>query len=108
MHKISKEQIQRQLKCLKPYKAPSPNGIPNIILSKCADLLVDRLRYIYSTILEKELCYDPWKQFTTVVLRKPGKLRYDLPKAYRPIAVLNTMGKLMTAIVVDDSSLCQA
>ena len=99
MHKISKEQIRRQLKRLKPYKAPRPDGIPNIVLTKCADILVNRLWYIYSAILEKELCYEPWKQFTTVVLRKPGKPRYDVPKAYRPIALLNTMGKLLTAII---------
>ena len=27
-HRISREQIKRQLKCLKPYKAPEPDGIP--------------------------------------------------------------------------------
>ena len=59
-HKIPKEQIRRQIKSLKPYKAPGPDGIPNIVLAKCADILVDRLWYIYSTILEKELCYEPW------------------------------------------------
>ena len=74
-------------------------AFPNIVLMKCADILVDRLWFIYSTILEKELCYDPWKQFTTVVLRKPGKPRYDVPKAYHLIALLNTMGKLLTAII---------
>ena len=99
MHKISKEQIQRQLKHLKLYKAPRPDRIPNLVLMKCADILVDILWHIYSAILEKELCYDPWKQFTTVVLRKLGKLQYDVTKVYRPIARLNTMGKLLTAII---------
>ena len=98
-HKISKEQIRRQLKRLKLYKAPGPDGIPNIVLMKCADILIDRLWFIFSAILEREYCYDPWKQFITVVLRKPGKPRYDVPKAYRPIALLNTMGKLLTAII---------
>jgi len=36
-----------------------------------------------------------------VVLRKPGKPRYDTPKAYRPIALLNTLGKLLTAIIAE-------
>ena len=98
-HKISKEQICRQLKHLKPYKAPGPDSIPNIVLTKCADILINRLWFIYSAILEKELCYDPWKQFTMVVLRKPGKPLHDVPKAYLPIALPNTMGKLLTAIV---------
>ena len=99
--KVTKEQIRKQLKKAKPYKAPGPDGIPNIVLTKCADLLIDRLHPIYVAMLEKDLQYKPWKSFTTVVLRKPGKPHYDVPKAYRPIALLNTMWKVMTAIVAD-------
>ena len=33
------------------------------------------------------------------MLRKPGKPRYDIPKAYRPIVLLNTMWKVLMAIV---------
>jgi hypothetical protein len=80
-----------QLKSIKPYKAPGPDGIPNIVLSKCADLIVDRLFHIYKAMLERKLFYKPWKVSTTVVLRKPGKPRYNVPKAYRPIALLNTI-----------------
>ena len=73
IHRISREQIRRQLKRLKPYKAPGPDSIPNIVLTQCADLLTDRFFYIYGAILERGYCFNPWKQFTTVVLRKPGK-----------------------------------
>lgn len=45
--------------------------------------------------------YDPWRISTTVVLRKPGKPRYDTPKAYRPIAVLNTLCKVLMAIMAN-------
>ena len=98
---ITAEQIQRQLRKLKPYKAPGPNGIPNIVLTKCAHLLTSRLFHIYEAMYECQLFYKPWKRFTTVVLRKPGKPRYDVLKAYRPIALLNTMWKVLTAIVAD-------
>ena len=64
---ITKEQIERQLRRIKPYKAPGPDGIPNIILTKCADLLLDRLLQIYKAIYNKKLHYNPWKHFTTVV-----------------------------------------
>ena len=100
-HKISRDQIKRHLKRLKPYKAPGPDNIPNIVLSQCADLLIDRFLFIYSAILKRGHYYAPWKQFTTVVLRKPGKPRYNVPKAYRPIALLNTMGKLLTSIIAE-------
>ena len=52
-------------------------------------------------MLDKNHHYNPWKTFTTVVLHKPGKPHYDVPKAYRPIALLNTMWKVLTTIVAD-------
>lgn len=99
--KITREQIQDQLRKLKPYKAPGPDGIPNIVLTKNAPLLSEWLLPIYEAMYERNLLYKPWKSFTTVVLRKPGKPRYDVPKAYRPIALLNTMWKVLTALVAD-------
>lgn len=34
-----------------------------------------------------------------VVLRKPGKPDYSVPGAYRPISLLNTLGKLLEAVM---------
>lgn len=65
---IPREQIKRQLAKLKPYKAPGPDGIPNIILTKCTNILTNRLYYIYRAILRLGIYYDPWKLSTTVVL----------------------------------------
>jgi hypothetical protein len=39
-----------------------------------------------------------------VVLHKLGKPQYDIPKAYRPIALLNMMWKTLTAIIADHIS----
>ena len=97
--KITTEQIREQLCKLKLFKAPGPNGIPNIVLTRCADLIIERLLYIYREMLDENLMFKPWKEFTTVVIRKPGKSNYSTPKAYRPIALLNTMWKVITAII---------
>lgn len=34
-----------------------------------------------------------------MVLQKPGKPDYSLPGAYRPISLLNTLGKLLEAVI---------
>ena len=99
--KITVAQIEAQLKKLKPLKALGPDGIPNIVLTKCSGLIVERLCHIYRAMLDKSLMYKPWKEFVTVVLRKPGKPSYDVPKAYCPIALLNTMWKVITAIIAN-------
>jgi len=101
---ITSDQINAQLKKLKLYNAPGPDGIPNIVLTKNANLIVDRMLPIYKAMLERSMTYKPWKEFVMVVLRKPGKLRYDMPKAYRPIALLNTMWKVITAIIANHIS----
>ncbi len=98
---LTKDQITHQLCKLKPYKAPGLDSIPNVVLSKCTNILVDRLYYIYKVMLEQNLHYELWKTFVTVVLCKPGKPRYDILKAYQPIALLNTMWKALTAIIAD-------
>lgn len=43
MDPLTKEQIRRHIARLRPYKAPGPDGIPNIVLIKCANLLINRL-----------------------------------------------------------------
>ena len=101
---LDKAQIERAIRKLKPYKAPGPDGIPNIVLQKCFDIIADHLLYIYRAILELEDYYSPWKEFTTVVLRKPDKPNYEVPKAYRPIALISTVAKVLTAIVAENMS----
>ena len=45
--------------------------------------------------------YDPWRESTTVIIRKLGKPDYSVPKAYRPIALLNTTAKLLSALITN-------
>ena len=104
--KVTHDQIHEQLKKLKTLKAPGPNGIPNIVLTRCANEIIDNLFYIYQAMLENSIMYKPWKEFITVVLRKPGKSSYNTPKAFRPISLLNTMWKVITAIVANHITYC--
>jgi hypothetical protein len=40
-----------------------------------------------------------WRGAKIVVLRKPGKPDYSIPGAYRPISLLNILGKLLEAVM---------
>ena len=42
-----------------------------------------------------------FKDSISIIIPKPGKPDYSIPKAYRPIALLNTLGKLLTKILVN-------
>ena len=101
---ITANQILAHISKLQPYKAHGPDGIPNIVLKECADLIITPLTNIFKAIINLDTYYDPWKEFTTIVLRKPGKPNYETPKAYRPIVLIPTMAKLLTAIRAEQLS----
>ena len=101
---ITEDQIRRHIARLSPYKAHGPDGIPNVVLQRCVDTLTPRLITIFRAIISLNTYYDPWKEFITVVLRKPGKPSYEVPKAYRPIALISTLAKVLTSIMAENLS----
>jgi ribonuclease HI len=98
---ITPEQLIRHVRKPSPYKACGPDDIPNVVLQQCVVLIQERLIRVFQAVLNLNLYYDPWREFTTVVLRKPGKPSYIVPKAYRPIALLSTMAKVLTSLIAE-------
>ena len=96
---VTDEQICRVAKNLSPYRAPGLNNISNSVLTHCIDLLVKFLGPIYRTTFQLNHYPEKWKRFNTAVLRKQGKPDYTIPEAYRPIALLNVLAKLLSACV---------
>ena len=101
---ISAEQVRRHLGGLSPHKAPGPDGIPNVVLKTCTDILIPYLVPIFRAVLKLQVYPDGWKESITCILRKPGKERYNVPKAYQPVALLNTITKLLSSIVAEEIS----
>jgi ribonuclease HI len=96
---VTNEQIERVASSLNPYKAPGLNGISNSVLTHCGDILAPYLGPIYRATFNANYYPKKWKKYKTVVLRKPGKPDYTIPNAYRPIALLDVLAKLLSACV---------
>ena len=97
---ITPDQLSQAINKLSPYKAPGPDGIANIVFQRCRQL-TDYLLPIFNAAVKLQTHYEPWKESITVILRKPGKPDYSAPKAYRPIALLNTTTKLLSAVMAE-------
>ena len=54
-----------------------------------------------TTCLLKSKIPECCKETITVVLRKANKKDYSLPGSYRPVALENTLGKILKKIVVE-------
>lgn len=82
-------------------KAPGSDGIPNHLLKNSRKSLSKVLAEVFSACISLEYHPKGFEESITVVLKKPQKPRYDTPKAYRPIALLNTMGKVLEKLVAN-------
>ncbi|KAF8594195.1 hypothetical protein BDV93DRAFT_459492, partial [Ceratobasidium sp. AG-I] len=92
---ITSKQIEEVIDGLASHKTPGPDGIPNSIFKNCKGLLIPHLLPIYRATFRLKHYPESWKQSTTVVLRKPDRPDYTVPKAYRPIALLNVISKIL-------------
>ena len=96
---VSDAQIDRAIRRLNPYKAPGMSGISNSVLTHARSLLVPFLGPIFRATFSLHIYPEEWRNFTTAVLRKHGKTDYTVAKAYRPIALLDVIAKVLSSCV---------
>ena len=96
---ITEAEIERAIRKTAPRKMPGPDGITNGILQKVLDLILPTLHRLFNASWQAGYFPQHFRQSITVVLRKPGKDDYTQVKAYRPIALLNTIGKALEAVI---------
>jgi ribonuclease HI len=99
--RITDDEVKRAIKKLSPYKAPGPNEISNSVLTHCVNELTPFIGPIYRAVFAHKHYPTKWKRYTTVVLRKAGRTDYTNPGSYRPIALLDTIAKVLASIVKD-------
>jgi hypothetical protein len=85
--------------CLKPLKAAGPDGIQNIILQHLQRIILKLVAEIFNRSLALNCFPTQWKQAKIIMLPKPGK-DHTSSLSYRPISLLNSVGKLFEKIVL--------
>jgi hypothetical protein len=56
---------------------------------------------LFQTSLDEGTLPRQWRNAKIIPLRKPDKPNYQLAKAYRPISLLATLGKILESVVAD-------
>ena len=79
--------ICQVIRSLSPYKVLGPDKIPNIVLIKCCDTLIDHLFFIFKAVFKLNTYHPCWLELITLVLRKIGKTSYDVAKSYRGLNI---------------------
>lgn len=96
---ITQHEIREAIHMVPPDKAPGPDEIPNRILKMACQHMVPLLALIFNSSLRLQYCPQAFKCSVSIALRKPGKEDYSAPKSYRPIALMNTLGKVLDTVL---------
>ena len=79
--------------------AVGPDELSILIVKRCFRELKTFLQLVFNASLRLGFFPSQWKEAKVLALRKPRKERYDTPRAYRPISLLNHFGKLLELVV---------
>ncbi|PCG88661.1 Reverse transcriptase [Penicillium occitanis (nom. inval.)] len=99
---IKRHKIKQVIRSTPADKPPGDNNIPNSFWHESVGIpvVLDTLYQIYNACIRTGYNPSQFQRSITVVLRKGGKDRdYRIPKWYRPVALLNTLGKVLEAVV---------
>jgi hypothetical protein len=96
---FDEEEVGVLLRLMANKSAPGTSGIGWSLLKKGWEAVKDHLLIIYNACFY--LGHHParWREAKVVVIPKPDKPDYSLPKAHRPISLLETMSKLLEKAV---------
>jgi hypothetical protein len=76
---------------------PEPSGVRYKLLKWAHTARPDYLPYLFNLCLNSGTHL--WKVATIIIVNKPQKPDYSIPKAYHPIALMECTGKLLEKIV---------
>ncbi|KAF7116131.1 hypothetical protein CNMCM5793_004151 [Aspergillus hiratsukae] len=98
---ITAQKIQEAVRTAKAGKASGEDGILNSLWHKLIDipLILQVLGQLFNACMRARFNPSHFQHPITVVLRKEGKSDYQLAESYRPVALLNALGKFVEAVV---------
>jgi len=96
---ISEKEVQQVMAKLHPGKAPGRTSITNDFLKLMGEPLVRAITCLTQGCQYWEYFPEAFKIARTVAIRKAGKKSYQEPNSWRPIALLETIGKIVEAVM---------
>lgn len=101
MPPLTIEEVERCVFAAKPWKAPGDDGLPAMVWRQVWPVVKGRVLLLFQTSLDTGQIPSQWRNAKIIPLKKPNKADYTVAKAWRPISLLSTLGKVLEAVVAD-------
>lgn len=93
------DELLAECKKLKNGKSPGPDGIPNEALRLVSETWPELLLQSFNACVQNGVYPQQWKIQKLVLLRKEKKPLNE-PSSYRPLCMLDTLGKLLERLLL--------
>lgn len=87
------------IKNLQQGKVPGKDEITNQVIQAEGPMLAKAICGVTNSCMKSGFFPSSWNTARTAILRKPHKLDYADPTAYRSIALLSCLGKVVEAVI---------
>ncbi|KAJ3454196.1 hypothetical protein MRS44_018090 [Fusarium solani] len=101
MPNLTMGEVEEKVMEAKAWKAPGEDGLPAMVWKQLWPVVKERVLHLFHTSLAEGRLPDQWRTAKIIPLKKPGKADYRIAKAWRPISLLSTLGKILEAVVAD-------
>ena len=96
---VRNAEVEHVLKNLKNDKAAGLGGIPYEMFKRGGDRMVELLTCLFNRIWNEERVPQSWNESKVILLHKGGHKSKKELKNYRPIALMDTVGKIFCMLV---------
>lgn len=93
------EEVDNVIQRMKKNKAPGPDGIKAEILQALSEQITPKLTDLFNVCLKKGKFPNIWKRADVIIIKKGEDKDPEDPKSYRPICLINTMGKVLERLM---------
>ncbi|KAL9568917.1 hypothetical protein ACKAV7_006982 [Fusarium commune] len=101
MPNLTMEEVEEKVMEAKAWKAPGQDGLPAMVWKQLWPVVKERVLHLFRTSLDTGRLPSQWRTAKIIPLKKPNKGDYKIAKAWRPISLLSTLGKILETVVAD-------
>ena len=98
---ITPEEVRRKVFSVKPWKAPGRDGFPAIVWRQLWPVIKEEILELFKASLDEGILPRQWREAKIIPLKKLSKPDYRRAKAWRPISLLATLGKIFEAVLAE-------
>ena len=103
--RISKQEVEKCVKKQKNGKAAGPDDIPYEFYKNGGEIVVEKMNKLFNQVWMEERVPRKWNECRVTLLHKGGHKSKNELKNYRPIALMNTVSKVFSAVL--NERLCE-